>query len=49
MIAGAVTVYIGEVFEWEVASGSMRRYYYAGAQRVASGIVGAKHPDEYLC
>jgi RHS repeat-associated protein len=35
VIAGAATVYIGEVFEWEVTASSMRRYYYAGAQRVA--------------
>jgi hypothetical protein len=26
VIAGEATVYIGEVFEWEVTTGSMRRY-----------------------
>ena len=36
VIAGEATVYIGEVFEWEVTSGSMTRYYYAGAQNSPS-------------
>jgi hypothetical protein len=36
VIAGVATVYIGEVFEWQVASGSMRRYYYAGTQNSPS-------------
>jgi RHS repeat-associated protein len=41
LIDGAVTVYIGEVFEWEVTSGNMTRYYYAGAQRVAMRLENA--------
>ncbi len=36
LIAGEATVYIGEVFEWEVTTGSMRRYYYAGVQNSPS-------------
>jgi RHS repeat-associated protein len=35
LIDGEVTVYIGEVFEWDVTDSSMMRYYYGGAQRVA--------------
>jgi YD repeat-containing protein len=41
LIDGAATVYIGEVFEWEVTTGSMRRYYYAGTQRVATRLENA--------
>jgi RHS repeat-associated protein len=41
LIDGEATVYIGEVFEWDVTDSSMTRYYYAGAQRVAVRLENA--------
>ena len=38
-INGAVTVYIGEYFEWQPANGQMSKYYFAGGQRIALRVL----------
>jgi len=38
-VNGVTTVYIGEYFEWEPASGKMTKYYHAGGQRIAMRVI----------
>jgi YD repeat-containing protein len=34
-VGSATTIYIGNYFEWTGSTGTMKKYYYAGATRVA--------------
>jgi hypothetical protein len=34
-VAGAVTAYVGNHFEWTGSTSTMKKYYYAGGTRVA--------------
>jgi RHS repeat-associated protein len=35
VINGVTTIYIGDYFEWSGSTSTMKRYYYAGGERVA--------------
>jgi hypothetical protein len=35
VINGVTTIYIGDYFEWRGSTSTMKRYYYAGGERVA--------------
>jgi len=35
VVNGTTTVYIGNTFEWAGSTSTMKKYYYAGSQRIA--------------
>jgi hypothetical protein len=34
-VNGVVTAYVGNWFEWTGSTSTMKKYYYAGSQRIA--------------
>lgn len=58
-VNGVVTAYAGNWFEWTGSTGTMKKYYYSGAQRIAArlhtrtgsgtGSAGIVRGSAYIC